>query len=131
MIDSLKNLANAIRSDIDKYHTRWYQIALELAAKLNVDEGKPRTCHRQINRSNIPADCTFDYYKRSITIPIVDHLNLELARRFKESSTNVYYGFYLIPSKLISFPSHSKPESAHWHPNPIALDGELELWETY
>ena len=70
---------------------------------------------------------------------------MELARRFEESSTNVYYGLYLIPSKLISYLSHSKSGSARWQdkftlfatmftddlPNPIALDGELELWETY
>ena len=144
MINSLKNLGRAIRYDIDNSHTRWYKIAFDLAVEVNVEEGKLRTCHRQINRSNILADCTLGYYKRSITIPVVDHLNLELARRFKESSTNVCYVLHIIPSKFISFLSHSKSGSARCQdkftlfatmftddlPSPIALDGELELWKT-
>jgi hypothetical protein len=145
LVESLKNLVMLIRNGVDNYHAKWYKLALELAAKINIDESKPRTRNSQIHRSNIPSDSIFDYYKKSITIPMADHLNFELASRFDESSTNVYNGLYIIPAKLVSYSSNSNSGGTCWKdkfslfasmfsddlPNPIALDGELYLWESF
>ena len=104
-------------------------------------EAKPRTCRQQINGSNLPADDVSEYYKRSITIPLIDHLNSELRDRFDTSTMVAYEGLCLIPSKLISLLNkHTKlnwKERFHCFanfyegdlPNILALDAELDLWE--
>ena len=142
LIESLKNLAIS-RNNIDTYHSKWYAKALRLAEDVNVDESKPRTCGRQINRSNVPAESVSDYFKKSSTIPLANHLHSELNNRFDPTSTNAYYGLYIIPTKMIW--SLSQPGKVNWKEkftllsafylgdmtNPLALDGELELWQKY
>ena len=100
IIGSLKSLVTAIRNSIDKYHIIWYSKVLEL--KVNVVEKKPKTCGRQIHRGNAPSDNVPDYYRMTVTIPIVDHLNTELNQRFGTDCTNAYFGLSLISEKLVS-----------------------------
>ena len=143
LIESLKNLSTSIRNSIDTYHTKWYAKALTLTYKVNVDERKPRTCGRQMNRDNVPAESVSDYFKKVLTIPLADHLHSELKNRFDTTSTNAYYGLYIIPAKMIWSLSH--PGKLNWKDNfslfsssyledltnHLALDGEFELWEKY
>ena len=79
----------------------------------------------------------------SITIPLLDHLNLDLKTRFDFSTLNSYYGFSIVPSKMISMFTASGFQD--WKekfklfinfykdglPNPLGLDGELDLWQSY
>ena len=84
LINSLKNLGMTIRNEIDFYHDNWYHQAISLAGKVGIEEWMPRTANRQTTRDNHPATNESEYYKRSITIPVIDHLNSALqARRLK------------------------------------------------
>ena len=94
------------------------------------------------NRDNPPASTPSDYFKMSITIPLLDHLNLDLKTRFDFSTINSYYGVSIVPSKMISmFASGSQDWKEKFKlfinfyeddlPNPLALDGELDLWQSY
>ena len=143
LIESLKNLSTSIRNSIDTYHTKWCAKALTLAYKVDVDERKPRTCGCQMNRDNVPAESASDYLKKVLTIPLADHLHSELKNRFDRTSTNAYHGLYIIPAKMIWSLPH--PGKLNWKDNfslfssfyledltnPLALDGEVELWEKY
>ena len=91
LIQSLKDHIVAMRNNIDFYHLEWYNKALELASQVDVSEAKPRTCGRQINRGNTPADTASEYFKRTITIPMIDHLNLEINQRFDSSTITAYH----------------------------------------
>ena len=73
-----------------------------MASRADVSEEKPRTCGRQINRGNTPAETTSEYFKRTITIPMIDHLNLEINQRFDSSTITAYHGLSIIPSNVIS-----------------------------
>ena len=42
----------------------------------------PRCCGRQRHRDNTPAKDALMYYRRCITIPLLDHLLVELESRF-------------------------------------------------
>ena len=53
LIESLKDLSTSIRGSVDAYHAKQYAKALKLADEVNVDERKPRSCGRQISRSNV------------------------------------------------------------------------------
>ncbi|XP_057316859.1 52 kDa repressor of the inhibitor of the protein kinase-like [Hydractinia symbiolongicarpus] len=143
MIDALKSAAMATRNAVDAYREMWYEKAVSLAQKVCVTPTKPRTCGRQKNRSNIPAENISDYFKRTTTIPMLDHLNSELKLRFDISTVTSYQGLSIIPSKMMFLVS--KHGLLGWKdkftafcsfysddmPNFLALDAELDLWHKY
>ena len=90
-IQTLKNLVNTARNMIDY---QWYSEALTLAAEIKVDVSLPRTCSR-----DVPASDASEYYKHTLTIPVLDHLNSDLQTKFDVSSVNAIYGLSIIPSK--------------------------------
>lgn len=141
LITSLKTFVVNVRNSIDKYHDTWYEESLALARELDIDEAKPRTVGRQTTRANVPYKTTSEYYKRIFSIPLVDHLNSALKARFNTDSVNVYNGLSIVPYKMISLLNNGmnwkekfKVVSNFYHddlPNPLALDSEILLWETY
>ena len=42
----------------------------------------PRVCERQCHSSNVPAQTPSEYYRRNLSIPVLDHLLSELETRF-------------------------------------------------
>ena len=72
-----------------------------LANKVDVIESKPRTCGRQVHRGNAPATSISEYYKRNITIPLIDHLNTELKNRCGAATTAAYSGLSIILLQLL------------------------------
>ena len=85
-----------------------------------------------------------DYYKTTITIPLLDHLMCGLDYRFDSSKTEaIFNGFVIVPAKLIAIVQ--QPEKCHREenfslfasfirddlPNALSLDSELDLWKTY
>ena len=76
-----------------------------------------------------------------MTIPLLDHLTVEIERRFDYGSDSVYSSLVIIPTKMVSlvykyvnwrekfslFADLFKDE----FPCPKALEAELDLWETY
>ena len=104
----------------------------------------PRVVGTQIHGSNIPAESVSDYYKRTITIPLLDHFMCELDYRFDSNKTEaIFNGFVVLPAKLIA--KVQQPEKGYWKekfslfenfirndlPDSLSLDSELDLWETY
>ena len=54
------------------------------------------------NGNNFPSESTSDYFQKVVTIPLLDHLTVEIERRFEHASISVYRGFVIIPSKMVS-----------------------------
>ena len=103
LIESLKALVITRRQDVDELHSKWYEKALTLSEEINITETTPRVVETQIHRSNTPAESVSDYYKRTITIPLLDHLMCELDYRFDSSKTEaIFNGFVIVPAKLIA-----------------------------
>ena len=141
LINTTKNDFTNFRNSIDSYHDIWYAETLNLAEKVEVEESKPRTVGRQMTRSNPPYKSISEYYKRTITIPLVDHINLALQHRFDTNSVNVYKGLSVVPTKMMTL----KEKGLDWRndfkivtnfyiddlPFPLALDAELSLWTNY
>ena len=74
LTNTMKNNFTNFRNSIDSFHDAWYTKALDLAEKVEVEESKPRTVGRQTTRSHPPYKSILEYYKRVITIPLVDHI---------------------------------------------------------
>ena len=49
-----------------------------MAEKVGEEPRIPRKCARQIQRNNVPATTPSEYYKRAISIPMLDHLESEI-----------------------------------------------------
>ena len=141
LIESLKSLINSERRNVDQFHNNCYKSVLELAKKVKVDEIKLHTGAIQRNRNNIPSESVSDYFKKVVTMPLLDYLTTQLNQRFDSACVTVYSGLVIIPSKIISMVHQNVPwrekfrPSAKFHESDLpcykALDAELDLWETY
>ena len=62
----------------------------------------PRTCGRKRHRASIPASNPSEYFRRTISVPILDHLLSKLDKRFSSYQKNCFQGLYLVPSVLVT-----------------------------
>ena len=76
-----------------------------------------------------------------MTIPLLDHLTVEIKRIFDHGSISVYSGLVIMSSKMVSLVY----KNVNWREKfslfadlfkddfscPKALEAELDLWETY
>ena len=74
----------------------------EMCNKVGTVPTMPRKCVRQTHRSNVPAETPSVYYRRSISIPLLDHLLSEMDVRFTTHHQTALYGMCLVPSVLIT-----------------------------
>ena len=141
MIETLLTCVSETRREVENFHNECYKIILNISKECDIGENVPRHVKRQIHRANHPFSTPSDYFRKSVTIPLLDHLVTELHSRFTENTLVTYKGLYIIPAKIVSLVS--KGES--WKdkflpflkfyeddlPNPKAIDSELILWERY
>lgn len=126
-IGTVKTAVSKARSEIDTFHSRVYEQALMISQSIDVDESAPRVARRQQHRSNVPASNTSDYYKRTLTIPLLDHLISELNSRFDTScSQNLLEFMQLLPSEISKKVSTVGPENFN---SILPFDAELHLWQ--
>ena len=92
-------------------------------------------------RENYPSDSSSEYYKMSLTIPLVDTVLGELKRRFEGNQTYVFSGFCVIPYVMVASLKSSAKETRRDHFERflsfyenefddlclLSLDGELSL----
>ncbi|KAH3864340.1 52 kDa repressor of the inhibitor of the protein kinase-like [Dreissena polymorpha] len=122
-----------IRTNIDTYHELWFKETTTIAAKLDVQPSKPRTCGRQTKRDNIEAGTPEDYYKRNMTIPFVDSFLSEMSTRFSELHSKAAMGLKVIPDNLCNSQTTITASDFDWFeedlPSPQSLPSELHLWK--
>ena len=93
MTSSLKQ----VRESVDSYHSRWFETISEMCSEGT--PSMPRICG---HRASTPASNPSEYYRRTITVPILDHLLAELARRFSSHQKIALQGLYLVPAVLVT-----------------------------
>ena len=75
-----------------------------LAHSVGIEESYPRIASYQLHRSNTPAANASQYYQRTLTIPMLDHLITELDNRFEEGTAGIIGELeQILPSELVSF----------------------------
>ena len=112
-IEAVITTLQDVRDNINKYHAEWYLTVEKLCEDVGTVPSIPRLCNRQIHRSNTPATTPSEYYCRTITIPLVDHLLCELKTRFGQHQKTVLLGVALIPTVLLA---STIPEEQQRHP---------------
>ena len=103
-IDSLERILTEKRQNVDSIHSEWFEEIDKMCRSIRVEPSLPRLCGRQRNRDNIPAQTPSQYYRRTVTIPVLDHLISEMNRRFSEHQKTAFLGLNLILSILVKKP---------------------------
>ena len=136
-IKLVKSTLTNARDNIDGFHSRVYAKALQVASKVQVEESIPRTTGRQQHRSNVPATSPSEYYRRSLTTPLLDYLITEMNDRFSSQlTTTLSQILLLLPSTLserteiLSSKDVSDLVSMYEDhlPAQACLDAELHCW---
>ena len=86
-INHVKAVLRDVRDNIDMHHSEWFNRIEEMCADVGIQPSLPRVCGCQRHRSNIPAQVFTVYYRRNLSIPVLDHLLSELVL-FHHSSAN-------------------------------------------
>ncbi|KAJ8029424.1 hypothetical protein HOLleu_28807 [Holothuria leucospilota] len=60
-----------------------YSQAVSMAEKIGIEPSKPRIAGRQQLRYNAPASTPYEYHKRNLAIPFLDHINENLHTRLQ------------------------------------------------
>ena len=122
--DTLSNL----RENVDSYSGELYMESVRLAESVGVEPTVPQLCGRQTKRANIPATSPEEYYKRSLVIPFMDHLNQQMSDRFCELNKKGTMGLHLLPPVDESVNSETLSFFKDDIPSPATLNQELEIW---
>ena len=108
-----------------------------MCKRINVVPSIPRRCGRQRHRDNTPAEDPATCYRRTITIPLVDHLLSEMEQRFTPHQKIALLGFSLIPSPLVTLPQPEVKENlaklvAQYKgdlPSPASVGSQIHSWK--
>ena len=85
-----------LRTDVDSVHQGWHEEATKMAGNIEVTPSIPRRCGRQRNRD----ESSETYYRRTVTIPFLDHMISEMKWRFSETQRKAVLGLSLVPAAM-------------------------------
>lgn len=109
---------------------------LDLSEKLGIVETIPRNTSIQRNRSNIPSSSPIDHYKKSVAIPLLDSLIIQMQDRFCDEDHHARHLLHLVPSIIVNNTqelSEAAKGMLFWEndlPFPKSLGNELRRWQT-
>ena len=123
-------------TSVSGHHGQWFLTITELLSEVGMEPSVPRRCGRQIHRSNVPADTPSEYYRRTISIPVLDHLLSELGAWFGSHQRTALQGLSIVPSVAVSFEpddyaSRLKALCDLYEndlPSPQSFESELNCW---
>ena len=73
-VEIVKSTLFHVQSGVDSFHAKVYDQVTQLSQSIEVVETTPRQTSKQHQRQNIPSTNVSEYYKRNLTIPLLDHL---------------------------------------------------------
>ena len=100
-IDVLCDTLQSVRNDVDTYHCRWMDETKKMCEDIGVELCIPRLGGRQQHRDNVPAGTPDEYYKRNLTIPLLDHVVMEMKSRFSIHQQSATYGLCFVPATMV------------------------------
>ena len=103
---------------------------------IDVEPCLPRRCSRQTHRSNVPGDTPSEYYCRTVSIPLLDHLLSEMDSCFSSHQQTALFGLSVVPSIMLSLSREEcttkLSQFAEMYqddlPSPDCIQSELECW---
>ena len=74
-VSNLKTVLQDLRDNVDKYYDEWFSEIEQMCIAIGTEPSLPRLCTRQTHRSNVPAQTPKEYYRCTITMPLLDHID--------------------------------------------------------
>ena len=87
----------------------------------------PRIVGRQAHRSNIMAQNAEEYFLRNAYIPYLDHIILEMTKRFDERLSTVMPLLGIIPSQLGKYSDEEIIRAASFYETDLPATSDLEM----
>ncbi|XP_071168482.1 52 kDa repressor of the inhibitor of the protein kinase-like [Mytilus edulis] len=128
-VSLVKEALQDVRDNIGEFHAKWYSEILKMADDLDVTQSKPRICGRQTTRSNVPCESTEDYYKKTIAIPLLDHMLTEMNSRFGDLQIKASMGLQVIPTMISQSSTNDFEYFVVDLPSPSILEQEMHMWK--
>ena len=85
-VELVKQHLKRNREEVDAFHQRIYNAAVALAEEVGLSEETPRVVGRQQHGTSPAASIPCGFYRRSTTVPLLDHLQIQLEERFSTGS---------------------------------------------
>ena len=101
-IDLLYLILDNMRTEIDTKHNVWCNKATVISEAVGTVPAKPSTAGRQMHRENVSAESTSQYFKRTISIPFLDHLLNQIHARFSETNLDAMDALYAMPNSVMT-----------------------------
>ena len=124
-----------MRQTIDEEIHKIYKQTERLAEKLHVEPKIPRNVVRQMQRNNVPAENPEEYYRRALTIPLVDRFIAKMTFKFNLFNKTASK-LLLLVSSIIWDPEYNDldiegiiEKYSDDFPNPDVIDLQLKLWK--
>ena len=128
--DVIEELRTLRRSD-SMLHS-WYIQAESLARKVGVVPCVPRTAAYQQHRDNVEHSSAEEYYRRTIVLPLLDHLVQQMEMRFGKTQVLVARLVNLVPSIIATLTDISYEEVTSFYsddlPSPALVPTEMWRW---
>ena len=100
-VTTLTSTLEEVRENVDSYHSEWFKTVSDMCGEVGTTPSMPRICGRQRHRASTPASSPSEYFRRIITVPVLDHLLAELNTRFGSHQKTALQGLHLVPSLLV------------------------------
>ena len=91
MVDEVIGNVKAARKNIDGDFQIWYKEILDLAGKLGIVEAIPRQTSTQRDRSNTSSSSPIKHYKKSVAIPLLASLIIQMQDLFSGEDRHLLY----------------------------------------
>ena len=138
MLRCTKQSLEDCRSKINEKHDEWFSETVVFAeGKLGCKPSIKRIAGQQTLRENYATSDPSEYYKFSLTIPLLDRVTSELKSRFTTQHRIHSNGFYLLPSvvvKNVEWKDRIREFGQQYKsdlPFPLTFETEIDQWEIY
>ena len=136
-IETVTATIQDVRDNVQTHHSKWFLTIENMCSTVGTVPSLPRRCGRQTHRSNMPAETPSQYYCRTISIPLLDHLLSEMNSRFGKHQQTALLGLSIVPSVLVTLPpeecSCKVKQLAELYendlPSPECIESEVHSWQ--
>ena len=98
MVQDVAGVYAQLRDNVEETFARYYETACEMAVDVGVQPSRPRIARKQQHRCNVPAENPEEYYRRSLCIPLLDHVITDMGTRFSTLAQRSTSLLGLVPS---------------------------------
>ena len=135
-VSNLKTVLQDLRDNVDKYHDECFREIERMCTAVGTEPSLPRLCTGQTHCSNVPAQTPKEYYRHTITIPLLHHMLSEMDCRFNTHQQRAVTGLCLVPSILITKTLGEATSTlmklgdmyTDDLPSPSSLNSEIHTW---